>query len=128
MEAWMHFEAMLTDVFQQPLAYPYPFGSANLGWLYEASDAVLRRLSYGRLRDQAVSVDAVFAEFKGEYMALWHTIQSQGMTPYLDSIGNCIFPIATVPITQRYVGRLSVARYRPMRGGRGGERSPFFLI
>ena len=47
---------------------------------------------------------------------------------YVHSIGNCIFPIATVPITQRYVGRLSVARYRPMRGGRGGERSPFFLI
>jgi hypothetical protein len=48
--------------------------------------------------------------------------------PYVHSIGNCIFPIVTVPITQRYVGRLSVARYRPMRGGGGGERSPFFPI
>jgi hypothetical protein len=46
MEAWMHFDAMLYDVFQQPGAYPYPFGSASLGWLYEVSDEELRRFPY----------------------------------------------------------------------------------
>jgi hypothetical protein len=45
MEAWMHFDAMLYDVFQQPGASPSPFGSTTLGWLYEVSDADLRRLS-----------------------------------------------------------------------------------
>jgi hypothetical protein len=74
----------LYDVFQQPLAYPFPFGSANLNWLYEVSDARLRRLPYPRLRDQAVSVDEVFAYFKGRYCALWDVAQAQGMTPYLD--------------------------------------------
>jgi hypothetical protein len=28
MEAWMHFDRVLSDLFQQPGAYPYPFGSA----------------------------------------------------------------------------------------------------
>jgi hypothetical protein len=84
MEAWMHFDAMLYDVFQQLGAYPYPFGSNDLNWLYEASDERLRRLPSPRLRDQAVSVDAVFAEFKGEYWALWHVAERQGLTPYLD--------------------------------------------
>ena len=84
MEAWMDFEAMLSEVFQQPGAYPFPFGSANLGWLTEASDATLRRLSLPRLRDQAVSVDMVFAEWKGRYLALWEAQEAQGLTPYLD--------------------------------------------
>ena len=84
MEAWMHLDAIMREVFQQPGAYPYPFGSTTLGWLYEVSDTDLRRLSLPRLRDQAVSVDAVFAEFKGRYMALWHVTQHQGLTPYLD--------------------------------------------
>ena len=84
MEEWVHYDRMLYDVFQQPGAYPYPFGSSNLQWLYEASDEVLGRLSYGRLRDQAVSVDQVFAEFKGEYMALWRVATHQGMTLYLE--------------------------------------------
>ena len=84
MEDWMHFDAMLYAVFQQPGAYPYPFGSNDLNWLYEASDECLRRLPYPRLRDQAVSVDAVFAEWKGRYWALWHVAQQQGLTPYLD--------------------------------------------
>jgi hypothetical protein len=48
------------------------------------SDARLRRLPLPRLRDQAVSVDEVFAQFKGQYMALWHVIEHQGLTPYLD--------------------------------------------
>jgi hypothetical protein len=40
MEDWMCFETMLRDVFQQPGAYPYPFGSAPLGWLYGVSDVL----------------------------------------------------------------------------------------
>ena len=84
MEDWMHYDRILPEVFQQPGAYPFPFGSANLGWVYEASDADLRRLSLPRLRDQAVSVDEVFAQWKGQYMALWHVIEHQGLTPYLD--------------------------------------------
>jgi hypothetical protein len=44
----------------------------------------LRRLSYPRLRDQAVSIFGVFAQCKGQYMALWHVIEHQGLTPYLD--------------------------------------------
>jgi hypothetical protein len=34
--------------------------------------------------DQAVSVDEVFAQWKGQYFALWHVIEHQGLTPYLD--------------------------------------------
>lgn len=75
---------MLYDVFQQPGAYPYPFGSSNLGWLYEVSDAELRRLSLPHLRDQAVAVDQVFAEVKGAYLATWSLMEAQGMTPYLE--------------------------------------------
>ena len=48
------------------------------------SDAALRRLPLPRLRDQAVSVDEVFAQFKGQYMGLYHVIEHQGLTPYLD--------------------------------------------
>jgi len=38
MEDWMIYEKMLHDVFQQPGAYPYPFGSASLDWLYKATE------------------------------------------------------------------------------------------
>jgi hypothetical protein len=44
MEDWMHVDRMIYDVFQKPLAYPYPFGSASLGQLAEMSDEALRRL------------------------------------------------------------------------------------
>jgi hypothetical protein len=84
MEDWMHYERVRRDLFQQPGAYAFPFGSTRLGWLYEASDAELRRLSLPRLRDQAVSVDMVFEHFKGQYMALWRIAEHQGLTPYLD--------------------------------------------
>ena len=84
MDAWMHFEAMLHDVFQRRAAYPYPFGSSSLSDLSQMSDAALRRLPYPRLRDQAVSVDMAFEYFKGHYMALHSVIEHQGMTPYLD--------------------------------------------
>ena len=48
MEDWMHYERVRRDLFQQPGAYAFPFGSTRLGWLYEASDAELRRLSLPR--------------------------------------------------------------------------------
>lgn len=85
MEDWMHYDRMLPEVFQQRGAYPFPFGSSTLGWLQEMSEARLRRLPLPRLRDQAVSVEMVFAEWKGRYLALWHVIEHQGMTPYLDA-------------------------------------------
>ena len=31
MEAWMHYDRMLPEVFQQPGAYPFPFGSEQSG-------------------------------------------------------------------------------------------------
>jgi len=79
----MHYDRMLSDVFQQLCAYPFPFGSANMQWVADASDAELRRLSYPRLRDQAVSIFGVFEQCKGEYCALWRVAEHQGMTPYL---------------------------------------------
>jgi hypothetical protein len=85
MEDWMSYDRMLPEVFQQRGAYPCPFGSWCLGYLEAMSDEALRRLSLPRLRDQAVSVDLVFAEWKGRYTALWRVIEQQGMTPYLDA-------------------------------------------
>src|SRR4029450_1988271 len=80
----MHDDGMRPKGFERLTAYPYPFGSANLGWVQEASDERLRRLPYPRLRDQAVSVDEVFEHFKGQEMALWRIAEPQGLTPYLD--------------------------------------------
>ena len=85
MEAWMHYDRMLPDVFQQLGAYPFPFGSANLRGLSDMSDERLRRLPLPRLRDQAVSVDMVFEQWKGRYLALWHVIEHAGLTAYLDA-------------------------------------------
>ena len=48
-----------------------------------AEDEALRRLSYPRLRDQAVSIFGIFEQCKGEYCALWQVAEHQGMTPYL---------------------------------------------
>jgi len=84
MEDWMHYDRMLREVFQQLCAYPFPFGSANMQWVADASDDTLRRLSWPRLRDQAVSIFGVFEQSKGEYCALWRVAQHQGMMPYLD--------------------------------------------
>ena len=77
------YERVLVEVFQQPTAYPFPFGSANMGWLFEASEADLRRLTYGRLRDQAVALDEVFARYGGSYGALYRCARADGLTPYL---------------------------------------------
>jgi hypothetical protein len=102
MEAWMHFDRMLSEVFQQMGAYNYPFGSDNLQSLYDMSDAVLRRLSLPRLRDQAVSVDEVFAQWKGRYLALWHVIEHQGMTVYLDEeLSKAAHALRRIQVQQR---------------------------
>ena len=85
MEAWMHYERMFPEVFAQPGAYPFPFGSTAVQRLDEMSEEQLRRLPLPRVRDQAVSVEVVFEQFKGQYLALWHVTQHQGLTAYLDA-------------------------------------------
>jgi hypothetical protein len=108
-------EQLRADLFQQPGAYPYPFGAASLGWLYEVSDARLRRLPIGRLRDQAVSVDAVFAEWKGRYIALDAYGQAQGMTPYLaEQLARLEQSLRRIQVQQRRV-RAILAAYRQPR-------------
>jgi hypothetical protein len=84
MDDWMHYDRMVPEVLQQRCAYPFPFGSANMQWVADASDTQLRRLSLPRLRDQAVSIFGVFEQSKGAYLALWHVTQHQGLTPYLE--------------------------------------------
>jgi hypothetical protein len=68
-------------IFAEPGAYPYPFGSECVGWLDTVDDAVLRGLPFGRLRDQAVAVDAVCAEWKGRYLELEACAKLGGWTP-----------------------------------------------
>jgi hypothetical protein len=38
MEDWMVYDRMLSEVFQQPGAYPFPFGSTNMQALYRLSE------------------------------------------------------------------------------------------
>jgi hypothetical protein len=119
MDDWMHFDRMLPEVFQQPGAYPFPFGSASLGWLYEASEATLRRLSYPRLRDQAVSVDMVFEQFKGRYLALWDVAQAQGLTPYLaEDLARTAHALRRIQAQQRRLRALLEAARQPRQVGR----------
>jgi hypothetical protein len=93
-----------TELFQQPGAYPYPFGSACLAWLYEASDADLRGLPWPRLRDQAVAVDAVFAEYKGQYLAFRAVRNAQGLTPYLaEQLARTEATLRRIQVQQRRV-------------------------
>jgi hypothetical protein len=114
MEAWMEYEAMLKDVFQQPGAYPYPFGSASLGWLYMATEEELRRLPLPRLRDQAVSVDQAFAEWKGQYVALIHVVEHQGMTPSLDAqLSRVAYSLRRIQVQQRRLRALLDAAPQP---------------
>ena len=54
-----------------------------MGWLEAASDADLRCLEWGRLRDQAVAMLEVVSEYKGRYLALYHCAEAGGLTPYL---------------------------------------------
>ena len=73
------------DFFAHPGAYPYPFGSQCAAWLEAATTDQLRRLPLGRLRDQAVSLDEVFAEFRGRYLALTRVREVQGLSPALET-------------------------------------------
>jgi hypothetical protein len=119
MEAWMAYPAMLADVFQQPGAYPFPFRSNALSWLYEISDTELRRLSLPRLRDQAVSIDQVFAEWKGRYLALIAVVEAQGMTPALDEqITQVAYSLRRIQAQQRRLRPLLKAAPQPPQAGR----------
>ena len=119
MEAWMHHDWMTPNVFQQRLAYPFPFGSAPLGWLADVSDEVLRRLPLPRLRDQAVSVDMVFEHFKGQYMALSHVIEKAGLTPSLDDeISQVARSLRRIQGQQRRLRALLQAAPQPRQVGR----------
>ena len=64
-----------SDLFQQLDAYPFPFGSTICSLSTTMSDEDLRSLPYPRLRDQAVSVDMVFAQWKGRYLAFWEVME-----------------------------------------------------
>ena len=91
-----------------------PFGSTTLGWLYEVADADLRRLSLPRLRDQAVSVDAVFAEWKGRYLALWYVAERQGLTPALDEeITRTAHTLRRIQVQQRRLRALLLEAPQP---------------
>ena len=119
MEAWMHYDRMLPEVFQQLGAYPFPFGSATLQWLSDASDAQLRRLSYPRLRDQAVSVDMVFEQWKGRYLACWAVAEQAGLTPYLDDqISQHARALCRMQAAQRRLRALLEEAPQPRQGGR----------
>jgi hypothetical protein len=116
MEDWMRYDAMLTAVFQQRGAYPFPFGSTNMGQLAELSDEQLRLLPTPRLRDQAVSVDQVFAEWKGRYLALHAVIEHQGVTPYLDEqLATTARALRRLQVQQRRARALLNAAPQPRR-------------
>jgi hypothetical protein len=72
------YDEVMYTIIQQRTAYPYPFGSDCLGYLYQQSDADLRRWSWRRLRDQAIAVDEVFAACKGSYLTLLETRRRLG--------------------------------------------------
>ena len=62
-----------------------PFGSQCAAWLEAATTDQRRRLPLGRLRDQAVSLDEVFAEFRRRYLALTRVREVQGLSPALET-------------------------------------------
>ena len=107
------------DLFPQLGAYPFPFGSTRMGELAEMSDAELQRLPSPRLRDQAVSVDRVFEYFKGDYSALWHVAEHQGMTPYLDTeIARAAGALRRIRIQPQRLRALLDAAPQPRDSGR----------
>jgi hypothetical protein len=119
MEDWMHHDRILSDIFQQPCAYPFPFGSDSIGELATMSDEALRRLPYPRLRDQAVSIFGVFELFRGQYMALDHVIEHQGLTPYVDQeISQVAQSLRRIQVQQRRVRALLDAAPQPREWGR----------
>ncbi len=83
-----------------------------------------RTKSYGACpipisRDQAVSVDEVFGQFKGQYWALWHVIEHQGLTPYLDQeISKVARSLRRIQEQQRRLRALLDAAPQPRQDGR----------
>jgi len=53
------------EAVRRALASPFPAGSAHIGWLCDATEPQLDALSVLRLRDQAISLDLVEAEWGG---------------------------------------------------------------
>jgi hypothetical protein len=119
MEAWMHYDQMLYDVFQQLCAYPFPFGAESMDRLAERSDDDLRQLSWGRLRDQAVSVFGVFEYLRGQYMALYNSAEHEGMTPYLDAqLTQTAHALRRIQVQQRRLRALLDEAPQPRQEGR----------
>jgi hypothetical protein len=117
MDESMSYAEMLANVFQQPGAYPYPFGSDSLGTLSEMSDAELQRRPWARLRDQAVAVDAVFAEYKGRYLALHAIMQREGAHVDLsEDLARVCQSLRRIQAQQRRLRALLEASPQPRRG------------
>jgi hypothetical protein len=111
------YDEVLVTLFQQRTAYPYPFGSWNLGYLYEQSDAELRTWSWGCLRDQAVSVDEVFAEFKGRYLALIEARRLLGSHPvFTEQIAQALAALHRIHVEKQRLRRLLDTCPQPRRG------------
>jgi hypothetical protein len=100
------YHAVLRDLLNQPDAYPYPFGSGAVGWLQAVTDADLTTWSWPEVRDQAVALDAVFAEWKGRYLALHEVRRVLGPVPVLT---------AMLDATEAALRRLHVQRQRLRR-------------
>ena len=109
--------AVFTDLFQQPGAYPYPFGSTDMATLYDLADADLARLPWPRLRDQAVAVDAVFEHWKGCYLALRGAIEKVGPLPALVALQDeTVHALCRIQGQQRRVRRLLDTCTQPRSG------------
>jgi hypothetical protein len=104
-------------IFAEPGAYPYPFGSECVGWLDTVDDAVLQGLPFGRLRDQAVSVDAVFEHFRGRYCELEAVAGAQGMTAYIaQNLAALKGSLLRLHAQRRRLRRLLTAYHQPRWG------------
>jgi hypothetical protein len=109
--------AVFSELFQQPGAYPYPFGSTCMADLYDMDDAALHRLPWPRLRDQAVAVDEVFAEWKGRYLVLLEAIRRVGPLPALLALQDeTVAALCRIQGQQRRLRRLLDACKQPWRG------------
>jgi hypothetical protein len=111
------YDEVMYTIIQQRTAYPYPFGSDCLGYLYQQSDADLRRWSWGRLRDQAIAVDEVFAVYKGSYLTLLDTRRRLGDHPAItEQISETVAAMRRITTQKQRLRRLLDAYPQP-RGG-----------
>jgi len=110
-------DEVLETLFQHPTAYPYPFGRGPLGYLAEQSDVALRKWSWPRLRDQAVAVDEVFAEYKGRYLALREARRLLGDVPALvEQQFRTVQSLRNIQVQQQRLRQLLDACPQPRRG------------